>query len=218
MRRNNVDLPEPDRPSRPTICPARSSRFMPSNTNSSAPSGFGNALRTSVHCSNGASFMSKTLSGKSIFALGVVIQGTPEQPIDDDDEQAHGAYPQDDAVKISGRGCLRDVGAQSSRLDLRIPPGGQFGDYRGIPRAAGSGDGAGHIERQNRRQGNLTPPQPTRDSKIRRRVAHLRGYGGCAGDDVEENVPLSAQNHQWAQPNVRIQFPSDDFKHRDGKQ
>src|SRR5271167_15629 len=165
MRRNNVDLPEPDRPSRPTICPARSSRFMPSNTNSSAPSGFGNALRTSVHCSNGASFMSKTLSGKSIFALGVVIQGTPEQPIDDDDEQAHGAYPQNDTVKIPGRGRLRNVGAHSPRLDLSVSPGGQFGDDGGIPGAARRGDGAGYIEGQNRRQGNFSPPQPTRDSE-----------------------------------------------------
>src|SRR5580692_4170071 len=118
---------------------------MPSNTNSSAPSGFGNALRTSVHCSNGQSFMPKTLLGKSVFALGVVVQGTPEKPIDDDDEQAHCADPQNNAVKVSGRGRLGDVGAQASRLDLGIPPGGQFGDDGGIPRATGSGDRAGHI-------------------------------------------------------------------------
>src|SRR5580692_2377834 len=110
MRRSNVDLPEPDRPKRPTICPARNSRFMPSNTNSSAPSGFGNALRTSVHCRSGESFMTKIPLGKAIFALGVVIQGTPEEPIDDDDEQAHRAYPQNDTVKIPGRGCLCNVG------------------------------------------------------------------------------------------------------------
>src|SRR5580692_6540385 len=203
MSRNNVDLPEPERPNSPTIWPSRSSRFMPSNTNSSAPSGFGNALRTSVHCSNGQSFMPKILLGKPVFAFGVVVQGAPKKPVDDDDEQAHGADSQNNAVEISGRGRLRDVRAQSSRLDLRIPPGGQFGDNGGIPRSARSGDGAGHIKRQNRRQRNLTPPEPTRNSKIGRHVAHFRGYGGSTGDDIEQDVPLGAQNHQWTEPNVR---------------
>ncbi len=46
-------FPDPDLPSNPTIWPSRSSRFMPSSTSNSAPSGFGNALRTSVHCSSG---------------------------------------------------------------------------------------------------------------------------------------------------------------------
>src|SRR5580658_10612807 len=47
---------------------------------------------------------------KSIFTLGVVIQGSPEQPVDDHDEQAHGAYPEHDAVKVPGGGRLRDIG------------------------------------------------------------------------------------------------------------
>jgi hypothetical protein len=33
------------------------------------------------------------LSGKSIFAFGVVVQGPPKEPVDDHDEQAHGADP-----------------------------------------------------------------------------------------------------------------------------
>src|SRR5665213_3986570 len=99
MSRSRVDLPEPDRPNKPTICPSRNSRFMPSSTSNSAPSGFGKALRTSLHCNSGESFMAEPLS-KSIFALGVVIQGTPEQPVDDHDEQTHGANPEHDAVKV----------------------------------------------------------------------------------------------------------------------
>src|ERR1700689_5155749 len=121
IKRNKVDLPEPDRPKRPTICPSRNSRFIPCNTNSSAPSGFGNALRTSVHCSRGELFMPNP-SGKPIFTLGVVIQGAPEEPIDHDHEKAHGADPQHDLVKVSCRGRLGNVGTQAPRLDLRVPP------------------------------------------------------------------------------------------------
>src|SRR6185437_3948689 len=127
IRRNSVDLPEPDRPSKPTIWPSRNSRFMPSSTSSSAPSGFGKDLPTSVHCSRGEVFIPEILrSSEPIFALGVVIQGPPEQPVDDHDEQAHGADSQHDAVKISGGGRLRDVRPQSSRPHLGMPPARQF--------------------------------------------------------------------------------------------
>src|SRR5580704_18654911 len=125
IKRNKVDLPEPDLPRRPTICPSRNSRFIPCKTNSSAPSGFGKALRTSVHCSSGEVVMPNP-SGKPIFALGVVIQGAPEEPVDHDHEKAHGADSQHDLVEVPGRRGLGDIGPQASRLDLRIPPSRQF--------------------------------------------------------------------------------------------
>src|SRR3984957_17820107 len=121
IKRNKVDLPEPDRPKSPTICPWANPELFPSITNSSPPSAFGNALRTSVHCSRGELFMPNP-SGKPIFALGVVIQGAPEQPIDHDHEKAHGADPQHDLVKVSCRRRFGNVGTQAPRLDLRVPP------------------------------------------------------------------------------------------------
>src|SRR5271155_5597030 len=90
IKRSKVDLPEPERPRRPTIWPSCSSRFMPSSTNSS-PSGLGKALRTSEHCSSGVLSMITSL-GQPIFALSVVIQGPPKQAIDDHHEQAHRPY------------------------------------------------------------------------------------------------------------------------------
>src|SRR5271156_1172816 len=110
IKRKSVDLPDPERPSSPMICPSRSSRFMPSSTNSSSPSGFGNALRTWLHWSNGLLFMRVVLSGHSIFALGVVIQGPPEKPVDDHHEQTHHRHAENDLVKIMGRRSGRDIG------------------------------------------------------------------------------------------------------------
>jgi hypothetical protein len=46
MQRNKVDFPDPERPSRATISPSRSSMLMPSNTGSSPPSGAANVLVT----------------------------------------------------------------------------------------------------------------------------------------------------------------------------
>src|ERR1700761_3833258 len=94
IKRNKVDLPDPERPRRPTICPSRSSRFIPSKTNSSAPSGLGKALRTSEHCNRGEVFMSTLKLGQSIFALGVIVQGAPEKTVDDHHEQTHGSDPE----------------------------------------------------------------------------------------------------------------------------
>src|ERR1700733_9372157 len=133
ISRSKVDLPDPERPSSPTICPSRNSRFIPSSTSNSAPSGLGNALRTSVHCSNGELFMGNPL-GQSIFALGVVIQGPPEEPVDDDHEQAHGADTQDDAMKIPGGRRLCDVRPEASCLHVGVSPTRQFGDDGRIPR------------------------------------------------------------------------------------
>src|ERR1700743_1434507 len=92
INRNSVDLPEPDRPSKPTICPSRSSKFMPWSTNSSAPSGLAKDFRTSVHCNSGELLMRNPSSSQPVFAFGVVVQRPPEQPVDDHDEQTHRAY------------------------------------------------------------------------------------------------------------------------------
>src|SRR3974390_3325827 len=116
MRRSSVDLPEPDLPKRPTICPSRSSRFMPSSTSSSAPSGLGNALRTSLHCNKGELFMPFVPLGHSILALGIELQGSPKEPIDHHDKQTHRADSQHDAMKISRRRRLRNIRAQAPCL------------------------------------------------------------------------------------------------------
>ena len=62
ISRSSVDLPDPERPRSPTISPSLTRRFTPSSTSSSPPSAFGKVLRTSRTSSNGAVFMSRSLS------------------------------------------------------------------------------------------------------------------------------------------------------------
>src|ERR1700733_15040837 len=107
IRRNSVDLPEPERPSSPTICPAFSARLTCSSTSSSPPSGLGNDLQTfstASSCevtSSGAAFIgAPALSAQSILAFGEIIQRPPERTIDGDHEQAHGRNPENDAMKV----------------------------------------------------------------------------------------------------------------------
>ena len=48
--------------------------------------------------------------------------------------------------------------------------------------------------------------------------AQFGGDRGGAGNDIEQNVPLRAEDHQRAEPNIRIEFPGDDDRHEDREQ
>src|SRR5580698_3714247 len=90
IQRSKVDLPDPERPSRPTISPSLMVRFTPSSTTCCpSPSGLGKALLTSLTCNRGAVFMG-VLSSEPVASLRVIVQGSPEEAVDDHDEQAHG--------------------------------------------------------------------------------------------------------------------------------
>src|ERR1700722_841557 len=156
IRRSSVDLPDPERPKRPTICPAFNVRLTCSSTSSSPPSGLRKDLQTFSTASNcavtssGAVFMrAPARSAQSVFAFGVIIQRPPERTIDGDHEQAHGRDAQNDAMKVAGGGGLGDIGANAVSLDLDITPAGELRDDGRVPGAARGGDRASHIERQH---------------------------------------------------------------------
>src|SRR5580700_4151882 len=128
MSRSSVDFPEPERPSSPTTWPGTSFRFTPSSTSKSPPSGFGNDLRTPSTSSRGAvvicgtAFIGNLPSGQAVLALGVVIQRSPQYPVDHDHKQRHHHDTEDDAMEISrGRGLL-DVGADTMRFHTGTLP------------------------------------------------------------------------------------------------
>src|SRR6266851_4838298 len=104
IRRNRVDLPEPDRPRKPTISCSQSSKSMSSSTSRSPPSALGKAWRTSLRCRSGAAAVVITALSQSELAFGIQIKRTPERSVDDDDEQAHHGDPEHDTVEIAGLG------------------------------------------------------------------------------------------------------------------
>src|SRR3984957_10178348 len=114
IRRSSVDLPEPERPSSPTIWPSSRRSCTPSSTARLPPSGLGNALQTPSTCSSAVvvvvglmtAFISARSSGQAKFTLGVIVQRPPEYAVERDHEQTHRRDAEDDAMKISGRGRL----------------------------------------------------------------------------------------------------------------
>src|SRR5579872_4845228 len=99
MSRSSVDLPEPERPSRPTISPGRSVNPTWSRTTSSSPSGFRKDLHTLLTMSSGARLSvcglafidrgSRFDSTQAKLALGARIELAPEEPVHCHHDHAH---------------------------------------------------------------------------------------------------------------------------------
>ena len=107
--------------------------------------------------------------------------------------------------------CRRRARAPAS---LRVAPARDLGDDGGVPGAAGRGDRARDVIGKDPRQDDPAPPQPAADAEIARGLAQIAGEGGGAGDDVEQDVPLRAQDHQRRQPDVGVEPESDDQRPR----
>src|SRR6202022_2701133 len=117
MTRNRVDLPDPERPSRPTISPSRKARFTPSSTRSWSPSGLRKAWLTLCTSRRGEvfTFYLPEYSVQPELAFGAVIQRPPEKAIYHHDEQTHHhrAERHPPIIGGGGRGC--DIGTEARR-------------------------------------------------------------------------------------------------------
>src|SRR5262245_66472134 len=95
MMRSSVDLPEPERPSRPTISPSRKVSDTSSRTTSSAPEGWRKAWRMARTASSGVAVrtavvnMGQTFLVEAQAALGEAIEPPPQQPVEQHDEERH---------------------------------------------------------------------------------------------------------------------------------
>jgi thiamine biosynthesis lipoprotein len=74
------------------------------------------------------------------------------------------------------------------------------------------------VENDGARQRDRAPPLPAPDSEHARRLAQIGGDRAGAGDDVEQDVPLRAEDHQRAQPDIRIELKGHDQRHHNRKQ
>src|SRR5579859_3578658 len=124
MRRSRVDLPEPERPRRPTISPGRKARFTCSSTTSWSPSGLRKDLQIPCTPSRGArlsagavaftavSSDSSALSADTELALGARVERPPEDAIQRHHEEAQDYRTEDHALEVRARGRVRNVGAE----------------------------------------------------------------------------------------------------------
>src|SRR5882672_6947389 len=165
MMRSSVDLPDPDRPSRPTISPERSVRSTFSSTSRSSPLPFGKDRQTPRISRRLAclvrSSMSSPLSAEAKATLSEGIERPPEQPVEERHQNAHDGDAENDPGEVTGfrRRCY--IGTETGGRQMVIAPTRDFGDDRGIPRSARGGDGACDVVRKNPGQDDFHPPPPS---------------------------------------------------------
>src|SRR5580658_10974496 len=152
------------------------------------------------------SAVSMWASIKPELSFRVEIERTPERAIDQNDEQAHHGDAKHNAMEIAGIGLFRNIGAEALRYEAVVSPTRHFSNDARIPRSAGGGDCAGHIVGKDGGDRDPPPPQPAANAKIGAGRSQLGGDGHCSSNDVEEDVPLRAKDHQRAQPNIGIEL------------
>src|SRR6201999_4498501 len=125
MMRNSVDLPDPERPSRPTISPERIVRSTFSRTRISSPLPLGNERQTPrissrLVCLDVSSMGLSLSEAKAAFSEG--IEWPPEQTVEQGDENTHHDDAEHDAREIAGFRRLRYIGAQPLGRQMGIAP------------------------------------------------------------------------------------------------
>src|SRR5271166_2926596 len=208
MMRRSVDLPEPERPSRPTISPERMVRSTLSSTRRSSPLPFGNERltpRISIRvdcCLVGSSIYLSLTSAEAKPALAEGIEPPPDQPVEQRDQHAHDGDAEHDTRKVAGLGRPGDIGTKARRRQMGVTPARDLRDNGGVPGTAGGGDGAGDVVGEDAGQDHLDPPAPALEVKAGSRLAQIAGEGAGACNHIEQDVPLRAEDHQRAQPDV----------------
>src|ERR1700761_1782208 len=138
MMRRSVDLPDPERPSRPTISPEWIVRSTFSRTSSSSPLPFGNERQTPrrssrVACLEISSMVPLEALAEAKTALPESVERPPEQAVEQRDEGAHHDDAEHDARKITGLGGIGYIGTEAPGRQVGAAPTGDFGDNGGVP-------------------------------------------------------------------------------------
>src|SRR5262249_12313749 len=82
-------------------------------------------------------------------------------------------------------------GLQGAALEVAV-----LGEDAGVPGPAGGGDHAGDQEGEDAGQDQLAPALAAGETEDARRLAQVARDAHGAGDDVEEDVPLGAEEDE----------------------
>src|SRR5467141_3551003 len=120
-----------------------------------------------------------------------------------------------EAAGVAGAadGAAEAGGRNDSALKMKI-----FRNDAGVPRAARCRHHAGDEIRKNGRQDEVAPAIPGAEAVDFRGFLEVRGNGHGAGDDVEEDVPLRAEEHQEHGRNLEASAEAKQKKKNNWKQ
>ena len=93
-----------------------------------------------------------------------------------------------------------------------------LGEDAGVPRASGGGHHARDQEGKDSRQDQLLPAIELGEAEEGGDLLEVGGDGHCAGDDVEQDVPLGPHQHECDRSDSQAVAQLDQRKQNDGEQ
>src|SRR4029077_10039788 len=133
------------------------------------------------------------------------VERSPDQPVEKRHQYAHDGNAEHDPRKIAGLRRKRYIGAESLRRQVGIAPARDLRNDGCVPRSSRGSDRAGDVIGENAGQYGLDPPAPALEMETAGGLTHVGRKCTGARDDVEEDIPLRAQDHQRAEPDVGIE-------------
>src|SRR5665213_1546581 len=159
IMRSSVDLPDPERPSSPTISPDWMVRSTFSSTSKSSPLPFGNDRQTPWISSRLAGLVISSMrypwSAEPQTTLAEGIERPPEQAVEERHQNTHHGDAEHDPREVTGRRCDSYIGAEARGRQMGVAPACDFRHDRGVPRSARRRDGAGDVIGKNAGQDDL---------------------------------------------------------------
>src|ERR1700691_6470890 len=100
------------------------------------------------------------LSVQPEMTLAIGVERRPDQAVEEDYENRHDGDAEHDARKIPRDRHVGDVCAEAMGGEMVVPPGCDFRDDAGVPRAARGRDGTGYVIGEDPWQDRDPPPLP----------------------------------------------------------
>src|SRR5579884_2367907 len=142
------------------------------------------------------SLASPARSTEPVLHLGERVELSPEEPVQRDDEAAHGGDPEHDVRPVAVTGRPRNVCTQPGRGEGRASPGYDLSDDAGVPGAAGGSDATGDPGGKDAGDNEIAPEPPPAQALRRCHVTQVGRDAHRSGNGVEEDVPLRPQRHE----------------------
>src|SRR5579862_1019951 len=127
---------------------------------------------------------------------GEVVEAPPDQAIDADDDGGHQDGGGQKHIEVATVAGAADGAAEARRREDVALKMEIFGNDGRVPGAAGSGDHASDQVGENSGKDQVAPAFPATEVKNFGGFFQIGGDSHGAGDDVEEDVPLGAEEDQ----------------------
>src|SRR5271157_4010275 len=158
------------------------------------------------------------LAFQLIPGFSQAVEAAPDEAVHSDDHEGDhdGGQEQDGKTARVGGGV--DLRAQADGLEGTVLDVGVFSKNRSVPGSAGGCDHAGDEVGEDSGENEFGPALPAGEVEEGGDFAEVGGDGHGSGDDVEEDVPLRAEEHKNDGADAQAAADFDQADEQDGEE